>query len=461
MKSWTQAFLNFQTLFFIWLCSSCNSCLHGQQETADVSWPAERTLQSLTEDGRLFFAENEVLNQPAFGLQILPELDLPNDTRVAKLLVDPSDESELTDQQKNRKRLLNRCLSTYYTKQVDANVLRPWSVMHGLIGFGQATQVQFGGKPYSSVKYLCANGIGDDRRLLYVSNGRLKTHVGPGYQGHEGQLLAMLAQVGVGIDEPLYVDGRRFTVKDLVEYEKRTCRADRELTFKLIGISYYADSQESWRSDNGENWSVSRIVKEELKQPVSEGACGGTHRLMSLSFACRERLMAGFPLDGQWARAHKFIQDFQEYTWHFHNPNGSFSTAWFKKREAKKNAKVQLYTTGHVLEWLVFSLPDDQLQDQRVTKTVDFVLNLMMAAPNYDLDVGPRGHALHALRMYEERVFGKSDYGQLLDNVAQADPPKQTGPDLSRPRVENARFSTPSNNPYPYPVRRGLFGRRR
>ena len=69
--------------------------------------------------------------------------------------------------------------------------------MHGLIAFGDQSRVITANKSVKAVEYLCNNGIGDDRKLMTVHNGKLYLPVGPGYQGHEGQLLAMLAQSGV------------------------------------------------------------------------------------------------------------------------------------------------------------------------------------------------------------------------------------------------------------------------
>ena len=103
---------------------------------------------------------------------------------------------------------------------------------------------------------------------------------------------------------------------------------------------------------------------------------------------------------------------------------------------------------------LVFSLPEEQLHDPRITRSVDYILNLMLSAPNYDLPVGPRGHAIHALRMYEEKMFGKSDYTRFMNNkrLVNNNPQNGGGPSTSSSETENGAL---------FPgLRRGLFGRR-
>lgn len=363
-------------------------------------------------------------------------------------------EPKLTSRERDRKNALNRCLAIYYTRQVDAEVLRPWSIMHGLIGYGEETLIIYRGRRHSATEYLCANGIGDDRRILFAEDGKLKARMGIGVQGHEAQLLAMLAQANVPFDQTLTVDGQAFEVKDLIQTEMETCRSDSELTFKLLGLSHYLQSDKEWESEQGETWSLERLVKEELEQPVNDGACGGTHRLMAISYALEQRRAEGKPIDGHWYRADKFIRDFQTYAWKFQHRDGSFSTGWFKERKFKGEIERKLYTTGHVLEWLVFSLPESELSDPRIGQTVDYILNLMLSAPNYDLAVGPRGHALHALRMYEEKVFGKSDYTRFMNNKRLVNNNPQNGGGTS------SSSQSGEMRLFPAGFRRGKFNRR-
>ncbi len=324
-------------------------------------------------------------------------------------------ENPLTAEQQARRDRLARCLGIYHTKKVDADRLRPWSIMHGLIAYGDKTQIIVQGQSVDAVEYLCSNGIGNGMRLMYLDNGKLATRQGQGVQGHEGQLLAMLAQSSVPPTYPISIEGNKFTVADLIEYEKRGCRSHSELTFKLISLAYYLDPEAAWTNEKGESWSMARLITEELQAPVNEGACGGTHRLSSLCYAVEQKLKSGQPLDGPWLAAAQAVDGYVELTWKNQNPDGSFSTDWFKGPGADPDSRRRLYTTGHILEWLALALPAERMDDPRVTAAVDYLLNLMLRAPGYELDVGPRGHALHALAMYEKKAFGQSsNYGDLV-----------------------------------------------
>ena len=237
--------------------------------------------------------------------------------------------------------------------------------------------------------------------------GQLEVFVGPGYQGHEGQFLAVLAQCRVKSDFQLRVDGHELSIQDLIEYEKRTCQPNSELTFKLIGLSHYLPVDASWNSQEGEEWSIPRLIEEELAQPVVGAACGGTHRMMGFSYAVRKRERSGQSVDGQWLRARKYVNSYLDYIKKLQNEDGSLSTNWFEGRGDWGDLDTRLRTTGHLLEWLVFSLPDDELQADWVTRSVNYLARLLLDNYGRDWEIGPLGHGLHALAIYDERVYGR------------------------------------------------------
>jgi hypothetical protein len=328
--------------------------------------------------------------------------------------VRPKNAEEFFSEALRRKDRIEACLINHYTKPVSADSLRPWSIMHGVLAYGQNSLVVSQGKRISAVDYLCQNGVGNDRRLLMLNQDKLAVAVGAGFQGHEGQLLAILAQVQTPIDHPISVHDKSFTVRDLIEYEKATCRAGTELTFKLIGLSVYLASDEVWKDSTGQGWDISRLMYEEMNQPINGAACGGTHRLMGLSYAVEMRRARGEPIDGQWKRAETFLTSYQNQALtSLQNPDGGFSTEFFEGRSQNADPIRQIYSTGHCLEWLAISLSDEQLVSPAVTRMVDRLLSLLEGEyrPRQELngnDVGPKGHALRALRLYELRVFGEA-----------------------------------------------------
>jgi hypothetical protein len=208
---------------------------------------------------------------------------------------------------------------------------------------------------------------------------------------------------------PLYVGRNRYSVQDVVRREMLACKSGAELTFTLIGMAHYVDSDTQWVADDGQDWSVERLIQEELTQPIVGAACGGTHRLMGFAHSLRRRRAEGKPIDGQWDRADQYVNDFIAYTWQLQNRDGSMSTAWFEESEDNGKIDRKLQTTGHMLEFLLTAVPDEQLQSPRMLRTVNFLATTLYEERGHEWQVGPKGHALRALAMYYRRVFGRPD----------------------------------------------------
>jgi hypothetical protein len=340
----------------------------------------------------------------------VPRLESPSSQqalldRAAKALP-PLSYAELETRQRVRD-----VLEAYKYWRLNSREHSPWEIMHAIIGHGVGAQIlQDGphGRPVTAVGWLCFNRPAGKRnqRLFYPSrDGGFGTLQGPGLEGHRGQLLAILAQAMVKPDYPIEVEGRRFTVEDLIKYEKRTCYSKTELTFKLIGLNCYVDQDDQWENDRGETWDIPRLIREEISQPIRGVTCGGTHRLAGLSLAVKKRMASGQPLDGEYAVAARYLNAYHAYTFQLQNRDGSFSTQWFERRGADPDPGRRLQTTGHILEWLCYSLPPEDLRDPRLRAAADFLARLMSAHRNRKWDNGPLGHAVHALALYDERVF--------------------------------------------------------
>lgn len=328
----------------------------------------------------------------------------------------PSTPRVMTPQLLSLQHKVRKVLTSYFPRRLNAREHDCWEVMHAVIAYGLETDIHRdgpSGKLVNGAGWLCFNGACQNYRMLYVEDGRVMAKQGVGVQGHFGQFLAILAQSQMPLNYPMQVEGQEFTVGDLLESEKVTCQTGMELTFKLIAIAKYSeDLNETWQNKWGEQWSVERLVKEELAAPIRGAACGGTHRLTGLAHAVRFREQLEQPIDGEFQRAKKFLEDYHRYTYSLQNRDGSFSTEWFRGPGARPDLGRRLQTTGHILEWLVFSLPERELTDPRVIKAVDYLSTIMLANPDRDWEIGPLGHAIHALALYNERVFQVIEHEQ-------------------------------------------------
>jgi hypothetical protein len=304
-------------------------------------------------------------------------------------------------------------LKGYYRKPLSSRENDPWESMHGMLAYGVHSKIHDGGPNgplITSVGWLCYNKPCKGQTLLYVTPaGELRAKYGVGLQGHLGQFLAMLAQCHVSPDYPIHVAGHEFTIKDLIEAEKKTCYPKSELTFKLIALQHYADLNDKWVNDQGVEWDFPRLVREELEQPIRGAACGGTHRLSGLSLVVKTRIRRGEPLDGEYQRAAEFVKKYQMYAFRLQNRDGSLSTSWFRGAGDDDDINRRIKTTGHILEWLCYSLSDEQLREPQTIRAVTYLANLMYSNYDNEWEIGPRSHATHALLLYDERVFQPFD----------------------------------------------------
>lgn len=350
---------------------------------------------------------------------------------------------------------LRRCLAYYFFRPEHTARRSPWEIMHAVVGFGVDTRLDADGKDVSAIGWLCWNQPCQGLRLFRLDGGQIVAPIAAGYQGHEGQFLHIMAFSHVPKNYAMKIDGHDFTIEDLIQREQQTCRSGTELTFKLAGLVHYLDSDATWRNQSGEAWSIERLIKEELPQTVTGAACGGTHRLMGLGYAVRKRLERGEPMTGEWARAKKFVDDYVALAYRLQNSDGTFSTNWFAGSGSGGDLNQKLNTTGHTLEWLLMSLPDDQVNDPRLVKAAQCLTALMWNHRDRAWEMGPRGHALHALALVDERLFGGKP-GERKVELAQARD-DQAGPIAGGPQFSASESRTPVQSV----PRTGLFGRGR
>jgi hypothetical protein len=302
-------------------------------------------------------------------------------------------------------------LALYQKRPLNTAEHTPWEVMHGFIAFGIPTQVRVGGAAGDLVNAIGWSNMGGRCRgqvMLTTKDKHIAALIGPGVQGHSAQYLAILAQCRVSAQSPIVLQSGTFTVADLIEEEKLACKEKSELTFSLIALSHYLPTDATWKARDGHEWSLSKLVEEEIVQPIRGAACGGTHRLYGLSYGCQRRLKQNGRLDGVYLRADKYVRDYQEFTLtKLQNRDGSFSTEWFKyPADRRDDVDRKIQTTGHILEWLVASLEQNRLYDPQVVQATEFLAAALAREPSRSWRIGPLGHALHALNIYQERAWG-------------------------------------------------------
>jgi hypothetical protein len=323
------------------------------------------------------------------------------------------------------KKKVRTALGVYYRRHLNTRDHTPWEVFHQIIAFGPETLVRKGGpqgEKVDAVRWLCDNKPSHGMQLMHLERGKMALRRAKGVQGHYGQFLAILAQRDIPRDYPIEIEGRKFTVEDLIRTEQRTCRAGEELTFKLMAFMHYLEPGAKWKNDRGETWTIERVLRDEVGSPIRGAACGGTHRLMGISYAVNRRKELDQPIDGEYLRADKYLRDYHRYAFSLQNEDGSFSTEWFAGRGNRDIKDRKLQTTGHITEWLAYSVPEEHLSDPRMAKAIDFLATLLLEDRRAEWKIGPMCHALHALALYDERVYIAAE-NEALPVADNSEPP--------------------------------------
>ncbi len=246
-------------------------------------------------------------------------------------------------------------------------------------------------------------------------------------QAQPSQLLATLAFARVQTNYPLRAENAVRTVADLVESEKLSCHSGSDMSLKLIGLAYYAEDA-TWKNDMGEEWSVEKIVREELNRPVSNAGERNMNRLLGLAYANYRREKRNLPLEGQFSRAEKYLNDFHKFAFDMQNADGSWGY-FLSARGTNRDPQAELRSTGYVIEWLALSLPEEQLGNARLTAAVNSVVrglnsqrnrSSMPNLPSREINAAAR--ALHALSVYDDRFYKNC----IEDKPAEEKPAEKT-----------------------------------
>jgi hypothetical protein len=304
---------------------------------------------------------------------------------------------------------------TYADRHLNSKDQAAWQIVHGALAYGRDFQIYHDGKLVSAIDYLVDGGQlrgwtlrKGDHGLEAVLEAGSKTG-----QGHEDQWLGYLSQCGLPIDQPIKVGNASYTVRDLISQAQWDIYDGMEATWTLMAFGTYLPLNAEWTAKDGSKWNIERVVRMETNQNLADSACGGTHRLYALARARNRYLEEGGKLtddpEGTWERADKKIKDAITAAREFQQPDGSFSTNYFARAAASAEIDARISTSGHVLEFLMVALDDDQIRQPWVTRAVLHLVGCLEKTQKFDLECGALYHAVHGLRLYRQRRFGPAE----------------------------------------------------
>jgi hypothetical protein len=291
-----------------------------------------------------------------------------------------------------------------------------WTVFHAILGMGPGTMLT---DPVTKAKvnaldHICSGGEVRDMRFFQTKHG-LDVQTGPVFtgQGHQDQYVAEMAQWGIAADRRFVVQGKDYTYMDFVRHTqmRASVTSNQELSWAIIVIGQYLGTDVAWTNELGEKLKFEDIVSYELKAPVDDAACGGTHRLFGLSWVYHLHLGKGGQTTGVWQEVADKTKVFRDLARKYQNGDGSFSTSFFREPGNEDDTDRRINTTGHILEWLSLALTDTELKDQWVQDAANRQALMILEQSSEAIDGGSLYHAVHGLLLYYARVYDRETLG--------------------------------------------------
>ncbi|HEY1602891.1 MAG TPA: hypothetical protein VGG64_25020 [Pirellulales bacterium] len=289
-----------------------------------------------------------------------------------------------------------------------------WQVVHGILAFGPDLQLEIQGKPTSALAYLQQGGrlsgwnlIPGDKGLEAPLESGSKTG-----QGHEDQWLGYLSLIGLPDTTPIKVGGKTYTIHDLVTQAQWDIYDGMEATWSLMGFTAYLPLDAQWKSKNGSDWTIERVVGMEANADLRRSACGGMHRLTALTVALQryQKANPGKELTGGWKAAYDKVYGEPSgaiaIMRAYQQPDGSFSSDYFNGPRSTGDIGQRIGTTGHTLEFLAIAVPDNELTAPWLVEAVSYLCEMLEDTKEYELECGGLYHAARGLKIYRERRFG-------------------------------------------------------
>ena len=276
-----------------------------------------------------------------------------------------------------------------------------------------------------SIGALCWNTPCNGKTLLRTDGTKIIARVGHGYQSRPASFAAVLAMSNILPNYELKVGGSSYTIERLIDSEKASVSKGMDMSMLLVALSFYGKADDQWKNELDEVWNVEKMVTGELNRQIDQGTSEVTDWLLGLTAAVKLYENDSKPIRGPMALAKRQLQTYQEFVLSIQNDRYLWHPRFFLYKGFNPDAFETMYSSGHVLRWLVFSLPDKDLEDPQVVRavmslatTVNRVKPETMATSLNAKQIEGLAVSLHALSLYYHRVFGdEAVYSSSAGNV--------------------------------------------
>jgi hypothetical protein len=289
----------------------------------------------------------------------------------------------------------------------------PWQIMHGVLGLRQDFLISHNGQAVNGLEWIQSGPLFQNESWFEKTQygGRAHPFSKPyWFEGHVNQFLAILATCNLPLETTFQTPGGPITMKEMLKNAQMTVNSREEVTWTLWALATYLPSDATWVNAAGEQWSIEKLVQIETGKKVGgpTSPCGGTHGLFALARARNVYLRTGKPLRGAWFEADQKIKKYIEVARVLRNTDGSLSSGFFKTREFKQDFDKRMASEGHLLEFLMMSVSQEQLKEAWIRRAIEATANDLMANRREYVSCSPLYHATNALSIYLDRTAQES-----------------------------------------------------
>lgn len=238
---------------------------------------------------------------------------------------------------------------------------------------GSDSKLNPNARPMYALGALCWNVPCANRRLMRLVDGRPIPEVGYGFQTQRGEFLAALAFAKIDRNYELRVDDKKFTVQDLVEWEKYSCTSSANLSLVAIGLSHYSQNpDEKWINQFGEEWSLQKILESEAKRPVDWNTADSTDKLLAFSYLLARLKQSARTDSPELAQAlqktESFLITMKRRVLDMLEETGLSESLFFNPEIKLKTPYMKLYVNGRLLRWLSIISSQEELNSPKMKR---------------------------------------------------------------------------------------------
>jgi hypothetical protein len=316
---------------------------------------------------------------------------------------------EITDTEDSLLKLVWDTRETTRTRLLSTKDHTPWQIMHGLLGLRSDFLILHNGQVVNGLDWIRTGPTFRNEPWFQKTQhgGRAHPYSQPyWFEGHINQFVAILASCNVPLEATFNTPSGPITMADMLKNAQMTVNSREEVTWTLWALATYLPSDARWTNAAGEEWSIERLVQVETAKPVGgrTSPCGGTHGLFALARARNVYLRTGKPLKGVWFEADQKIKKYIEIARLYRNADGSLSSGFFKTREYKQEFDKRMASQGHLLEFLMMSVSQQELHSDWIRRAVEATANDLNNNQKEYVECSPLYHAANALSIYLDRM---------------------------------------------------------